>query len=137
MRFDPGPEEDYNLPLTSMVDVVFLLLIFFMVSTSFIEFTRRLDIRLPEAKAGTATEERGRQLLVEVGEEGRITLNGKEVTLAALESELEATRGVPGRTALIRADGRLPYGLIIHIMGICRAAGILDISVAVQGPPEK
>lgn len=131
MRFDTRPEEDYSLPLTSLVDVVFLLLIFFMVSTAFIDFSRRMDIRLPEAKAGTVSAERAR-MVIEVGREGRITLNGKEKSLAALEAALEATRGTPERTALIRADRRLPYGLIVRIMGICRAAGIYDISVGVQ-----
>ena len=51
MRFSHlKEEEDYSLQLTSLIDVVFLLLIFFMVSTTFVDFTRRLDIQLPEAK---------------------------------------------------------------------------------------
>ncbi|MFQ5914382.1 MAG: ExbD/TolR family protein [Nitrospinota bacterium] len=137
MRFDTRPEEDYSLSLTALIDVVFLLLIFFMVSTAFIDFSRRMDIRLPEAKTGTVTGEPTRQLLIEVGGQGRITLNGKQVTLAGLEAEMEGTRGLPERTVLIRADRRLPYGLVIRIMGICRAAGIYDIGVAVKGPPEE
>ncbi len=132
MRFDTRPEEDYNLSLTALIDVVFLLLIFFMVSTAFIDFSRRLDIRLPEAGAGTETGERIQQVVVEVGLEGRITLNGKTVTLTALESGLKAARGASERTAVIRADERLPYGLIIRILGICRAAGIYDVSVSVK-----
>lgn len=51
MRFNHiKEEEDYSLQLTSLIDVVFLLLIFFMVSTTFVDFTRRLDIQLPESK---------------------------------------------------------------------------------------
>jgi biopolymer transport protein ExbD len=103
-----------------------------MVSTAFIDFSRRLDIRLPEAGAGTETGERIRQVVVEVGLEGRITLNGKTVTLDALESGLKAARDAPERTAVIRADERLPYGLIVRILGICRAAGIYDVSVSVK-----
>jgi len=136
VRFDTRPEEDYSLSLISLIDVVFLLLIFFMVSTAFIDFSSRMDIRLPEAKAGTVTGERARQFLVEVGGEGRVTLNGKEVSLTSLESALEASRGQPDRTALIRADRQLPYGLIIRILGICRAAGIYDISIAVKTSQE-
>ena len=135
MRFDTRPEEDYSLSLTAMIDVVFLLLIFFMVSTAFIDFSHRMDISLPEARAGVVTGEQRRQFLVEVGGEGRISLNGKEVTLDSLESRLEDTDGTPERTVLIRADRRLPYGLVVRIMGICRAAGIYDISVAVKSSP--
>ncbi len=133
MRFDISSEEDFSLSLTSLIDVVFLLLIFFMVSTTFIDFSRRLDIRLPEAKAGSVTGERARQFLIEVGKDGRITLNGKDVSLSLLERRLEASRGTEGRTALVRADRSLPYGLIIRVMGLCRAAGIEDIGVAVKG----
>lgn len=129
MRFN-RPEEDYNLPLTSMVDVVFLLLIFFMVSTAFIDFTRRLDIQLPEAQAG-APAEKVRQHVIEVGEDGRIFLNGKETTLAGLEAALEGTRS-EGRSAIIRADRRLPYGFVVKLMGISRAAGIYDIGIALK-----
>ena len=129
MRFN-RPEEDYYLPLTSMVDIVFLLLIFFMVTTSFVEFTRRLDIQLPEAKAGGPAE-KVREVLIEVGGDGRIFLNGKETTLAGLEAALEATRG-EGGSAIIRADRRLPYGFVVKLMGICRAYGIYDIGIAVK-----
>jgi biopolymer transport protein ExbD len=129
MRFN-RPEEDYYLPLTSMVDIVFLLLIFFMISTSFVEFPRRLDIQLPEARAGVPAE-KVRQHLIEVGGDGRIFLNGKETTLAGLEAALEATRG-EGHSAIIRADRRLPYGFVVKLMGISRAAGIYDIGIALK-----
>ncbi len=51
MKFRKNEEEDFSLQLTPLIDVVFLLLIFFMVSTAFIDFTRRMDIELPEVKA--------------------------------------------------------------------------------------
>jgi len=130
MRFN-RPEEDYNLPFISMVDVVFLLLIFFMVSTTFIDFTRRLDIELPEAKAG-APVEKVREILIEVEENGDLFLNGKAITLIGLEAALEATRGEERRSAIIRADRRLPYGLVVRVMGISRASGIYDIGVALK-----
>ncbi|MBI5748357.1 MAG: biopolymer transporter ExbD, partial [Nitrospinae bacterium] len=50
MQFRKREEEDYSIPLTSLIDVVFLLLIFFMVSTVFIDFSRKIDIELPESK---------------------------------------------------------------------------------------
>ena len=132
MRFDIRPEEDYNLSLTALIDVVFLLLIFFMVSTAFIDFSRRMDIQLPETQFGTETDNQIRQAVIEVGLEGRITLNGKTVTFTTLESRLKSARNTPKQTAVIRADQRLPYGLIIRILGICRVAGIYDVSIAVK-----
>ncbi len=133
VRFNTLPEEDYSLSLTALIDVVFLLLIFFMVSTAFIDFTRRMDIRLPEAEAGATTGERTRQFLIEIGKNGLITLNGQGVSLPSLESQLRRSLGKESKTALVRADRGLPYGLIVRVMGICRAAGIVDIGVAVKG----
>lgn len=132
MRFSHREEEDYSLQLTSLIDVVFLLLIFFMVSTSFIDFARRLDIQLPETKAG-AEALRNQRFLIEVGVEKQITLNGEKISLDDLERQLEASKGKPGRRSLtIKADKRLDYGYVVRIMGISSAAGIRDISVAVQ-----
>jgi len=57
MKFRRTDEEDYSLQLTPLIDVVFLLLIFFMVSTAFIDFTRKMDIELPESNLGATPEQ--------------------------------------------------------------------------------
>ncbi|MBI1724816.1 MAG: biopolymer transporter ExbD [Candidatus Tectomicrobia bacterium] len=131
MRFQKQ-EEDYSLQLISMTDLVFLLLIFFMVTTSFVDFTRRLDIELPESKQSALAEQK-QDFLVEVGVEKDIRLNGRAITLAELERRLKAGAGGPGRRTLtIKADKRLDYGFVVQIMGTSFAAGIRDISVAVK-----
>ena len=133
MRFQGDSEEDYSLQLTSLVDVVFLLLIFFMVSTSFVDFTRRLDIELPEAKSSAEIVEK-KSFLIEVGVEKRISLNGKTVLLDDLESRLKAGVGSgkfkPSLT--IKADKRLDYGYVIKVMGLISGAGVRDISLATK-----
>ncbi len=132
MRFAARQEEDYSLQLTSLIDVVFLLLIFFMVSTSFVDFTRRMDIQLPDSKQSTEVE-RVESFLLEVGVERRLTLNGKDVTIEELERRLDEAKRKPGRRILIiKADKRLDYGFVVRIMGISFSAGIRDISVAVK-----
>lgn len=131
MRFAARQEEDYSLQLTSLIDVVFLLLIFFMVSTSFVDFTRRMDIQLPDSKVSTEVE-RVESFLLEVGVEKKLTLNGKNVTIEELERRLDEAKRKPGRRVLIiKADKRLDYGFVVRIMGISFSAGIRDISVAV------
>lgn len=132
MRFSAKPEEDYSLQLTSLIDVVFLLLIFFMVSTSFIDFTRRMDIQLPESKSSVPSVKR-QNFLIEAGVDQRIALNGETITVEELERRLLASKGEAGRRTLtIKADKRLDYGFVLKLMGISFAAGIRDISVAVQ-----
>ena len=133
MRFRSDAEEDYSLQLTSLIDVVFLLLIFFMVSTSFVDFTRRLDIELPEAKSSAEVVEK-KSFLIEVGAEKRISLNGKTVLLDDLESELKAgvVSGKFKPSLTVKADKRLDYGYVIKVMGLISGAGIRDISLATK-----
>ena len=133
MRFQGDSEEDYSLQLTSLIDVVFLLLIFFMVSTSFVDFTRRLDIELPEAKSSAEILEK-KPFLIEVGVEKRITLNGKTVLLDDLESRLKAgvESGKFKPSLTIKADKRLDYGYVIKVMGLISQAGVRDISLATK-----
>ncbi len=132
MRFASKTEEDYSLQLTSLIDVVFLLLIFFTVSTSFVDFTRRMDILLPQSKKSTEVE-RVENFLLEVGVEKKLTLNGKDITIDDLERRLMEARRTPGRrTLIIKADKRLDYGFVVRIMGISFSAEIRDISVAVK-----
>lgn len=132
MRFASRAEEDYSLQLTSLIDVVFLLLIFFMVSTTFVDFSRRMDIQLPESKKSTQVAE-AQNFLLEVGVEKKLSLNGEAVSMADLERRLKLSRQKPGKRALvIKADKRLDYGFVVQIMGISFSAGIRDISVAVK-----
>lgn len=132
MKFRRSEEEDYSLQLTPLIDVVFLLLIFFMVSTAFIDFTRRMDIELPESESGAAAEAT-EVYEIEMTLEGEIFLNGEKVVIEALPDLLKEESGkARKRSAVIRADKRLDYGEAVKVMGICQKAGIMDIGVAVQ-----
>ena len=131
MRFLKKSEEDYSINLPSMTDIIFLLLIFFMVATVLKDSTRRLDVQLPEARSGQAFE--ARRLTIEMAADGAISLNGELVTQEQLEQQLQPT-GVAEelRSVVIKADKRLAYGKVIEIMGLCQGTGIADIAVAVK-----
>ncbi len=133
MRFRKEGEEDFSLDLTPMIDVVFLLLIFFMVSTSFIDFSRRMDISLPEAKA-SVTADKIKNYVIEIGLDKKIFLNGTEMDFNTLEKRLKEKKEELGikKAVVVRADEKLDYGLIVKIMGIVNAAEITDLSIAVK-----
>jgi len=131
MRFRNEEEDDFSMDMTPMIDVVFLLLIFFMVSTAFVDFSRRMDIALPTSKSASE-EEVTKPLLIEMTTDKRIFLNGKEVALKQLERELERSLKTKRPSATIKADKALPYGNVIKVMGILQGAKIQDISVAVK-----
>ena len=131
MRFLRKSEEDYSINLPSMTDIIFLLLIFFMVATVLKDSSRRLDVQLPEARSGQAAEVR--RLKIEMAADGAISLNGDLVTQEQLEHLLQPTGETEGqRSVVIEADKRLTYGKVIEVMGLCQAVGIADIAVAVK-----
>jgi biopolymer transport protein ExbD len=131
MRFLKKSEEDYSINLPSMTDIIFLLLIFFMVATVLKDSTRRLDVQLPEARSGQATE--ARRLTIEMAADGAISLNGELVTQEQLEQRLQPAVGTEGQSSVvIKADKRLAYGKVVEVMGLCQASGIGDIAVAVK-----
>lgn len=130
MKFLRKNEEDYSINLPSMTDIIFLLLIFFMVATVLKDSVRRLDVQLPEAQSGQTSEPR--RLTIEMGADGSISLNGELVTQEQLEQELQTTGTEEQRSVIIRADKRLSYGRVIEVMGLCQGSGIADIAVAVK-----
>jgi biopolymer transport protein ExbD len=129
MRFRRADEEELRPDLTPLVDVVFLLIIFFMVSTHFIERSLEIDPDLPEAKQGLTQEEVQRQI-IEINEKQRIFLNGEELPLNSLAEQLQTKPSI--RSVLIRADKHLPYGVVMEVIDICQTAGMKDIRSAVQ-----
>jgi biopolymer transport protein ExbD len=131
MRFRSEEEENFSLDLTPLVDVVFLLLIFFMVSTVFVDFKRRVDISLPTSKV-SIPDEIPKAVELEITVDKQVFLNGDKVSLKSLESALKKIDADKKKTAIIRADKDLPYGDVVRVMGMLQSAQILDISVAVQ-----
>ena len=131
MYFRKEAEENYSLELTPLVDVVFLLLIFFMVSTAFVDFPRQMDIALPSSKAAQSATEPSK-IEIEMNSAKKIFLNGTETTISELEIAIKNIEGKEKAQALIRADKNLPYGEVIGVMGILQGESILDISVAIK-----
>ncbi len=132
MKFRRPQEETFAFELTPLIDVVFLLLIFFMVSTAFIEFSKRLDIELPQSKAAIL-EQQVKTYTVEIDARGNIYLNGSRIAAENLEETLKKTDEGPAiRSVLIKADKKVDYGRVVMVMGLIKAAGISEIGVAVK-----
>jgi len=117
--------------LTPMIDVVFQLLIFFMVTAVF-AITPGLDIKLPEAEESEAPDKEN--LFVVVDQDGNMKLNHKTVTFANLKEELKIKRELLDDTTLIiiQGDERATHGQIVQIMDIARQVGIVDQVIATE-----
>ena len=132
MRFRREEEDNFAMEMTPLIDVVFLLIIFFMVSTVFVDFSRHLEINLPTSKSSIVDEE-PKTLEIEMSKDKKIFFAGKRTTMLGLEQALgKLDVKSKKQTAVIRADKILPYGEVIEVMGLLQKAGIPDISVAVK-----
>jgi len=132
MRFRREEEDSFAFDMTPMIDVVFLLLIFFMVSTVFVDFSKKMDINLPTSKS-SSLDESTKTLEVEMSKDKKIFLSGKPVSLLGLETTLAKMEFKDKKpSVIIRADKSLPYGDVIQVMGLLQKKGIPDISVAVK-----
>lgn len=131
MQFNEPDEEQAAISLTSLIDVVFLLLIFFMVTSSFVQLHRKLDLQLPEAKAADLEQKDRKPIQIEMDSGNRITMDGEDVTLRQLEVKLKHMQG-KRTAAVVRADRRLNHGKVTAVLGLCRDAGIRDIAIAVK-----
>lgn len=123
-------EEEAEINITPMLDIVFIMLIFFIVTTSFIRETG-IDPRRPEAL--TASQQSRGNILIGVSATGQIWMDKRQVALEAVRQRVEQARNEsPESTVVIIADERSETGILIDLMDQVRLGGILNISVAAQ-----
>jgi len=123
-----------TLSLTPLIDIVFLLLIFFLVATRFAEEEREMDVQLPDASEAKPLTSKPRELFINIDERGRYYVTGKMVTLAELHPILEkAWVNNPGRASVvIRADKRVTWQYVVGAMNACNQAKIRDYRVTTR-----
>ena len=123
-------EEEAEINITPMLDIVFIMLIFFIVTTSFIRETG-IDPQRPEAL--TASQQARGNILIGISATGQIWMDKREVALEAVRQRVEQARNEsPESTVVIIADERSETGILIDLMDQVRLGGILNISVAAQ-----
>lgn len=117
--------------MAPMVDVVFLLLCFFVTSQVFSQWEMEIDITLPTASTAEAPRRLPGEIILNVFENGTVVVNGRRFDDDALADLL--TRVVelfPGQPVLIRADAKTDYEFVIKVLDICRRSDIWNISFA-------
>ena len=136
MKFRRQTQEEVLVNLTPLIDVVFLLLIFFMVSTTFTQETR-LAIDLPEA-SGEVQEQVQKQVEIVISKEGDFAVNGNSLVNSRLETLKTAlgkvSDGDSSLPLVITADAKTPYQSVVTAMDAAGQLGFANLSMTTRKP---
>jgi biopolymer transport protein ExbD len=122
--------DEMTLNLTSLIDVVFLLLIFFMVATTFLDPEREISIELPEALSAEVRDDPPREIVINVLRDGSLSVNGAALDRAALDATLKRAAASDADTPVtIRGDRLVHHEDVVGVMDACGAAGLSNLAV--------
>jgi len=123
-----------SLALTSMLDVIFLLLCFFVTVSVFSQWESEISIKLPSAGTADEPNRLPGEIILNLAKDGSVIVNGKLLSLEELKPRLaKVARFYPDQAVIIRADGGLSYERLVKVIDACRAAEIWNFSLATSG----
>ncbi len=136
MKFrDTSSQKGAELELAPMIDVVFLLLIFFIVTWQFARFERDMDISVPAAEEAENTDRQTGEIIVNVRSDGSIILNGRDVSEPELLTKLQSiSEAYPDQAVILRGSSDTDFQSIINVLDQIKKAGIWNVAFATTKP---
>ena len=123
-----------QLALTSMLDVIFLLLCFFVTVSVFSQWESEITIKLPSAATAEEPDRLPGEIIVNLDKGGKVTVNGKALELKDLEARLaRVAKFYPDQAVIVRADKDVRYELLVGVIDTCRSANVWNFSFATDG----
>ena len=123
-------EEEAAIDMTPMLDVVFIMLIFFIVTASFV---KEAGINVNRPEAATAVKKDRANILIAISDKGEIWINKRRIDVRAVQANIERLRAEnPQGSVVIQADKKATTETLIKVMDASRAAGVYDVSIAAQ-----
>lgn len=133
MKFQVREPEAAAFPLAPMIDVVFLLLIFFIATMQFSQSERELNVSVPVAEEGADAKQTVGEIIINVRENGEVVVDSTVMTQKQLYAKLSRIAAVHGNQAIrIRGDAKVDYEKIVQVVDVCQKAGIPNISFATR-----
>jgi biopolymer transport protein ExbD len=120
-------EGDVHIDFVPLADVLFNLLIFFLLATTIAQVERELAVALPSAAAAAPISQELREIIVNVDREGRLVVAGYPVEPDVLRGQIEsAVRANPQQKVSIRGDREAAYASVARALDICKGAGVSE-----------
>jgi biopolymer transport protein ExbD len=121
------PKNGIAIELTPLIDMVFLLLIFFLVATTFHQTEREMQIALPAAASAGPISTALREIVINVDHDGRIIVSGRPLEPEDLRALVtEAVAANPEQKVTVRGDRTTAYANIVRVLDVCKDAGIQE-----------
>ena len=122
------------LALTSMLDVIFLLLCFFVTVSVFSQWENEISIQLPSATTAQEPDRLPGEIVVNLAKDGKVSVNGRALALDDLKARLaRIAKFYPGQPVIIRADKEVRYESLVGLIDACREADVWNFSLATDG----
>jgi biopolymer transport protein ExbD len=139
MKFASRQPPPIAMQLAPMIDILLLLLSFFIISWQFSRSETELNVSVPTAQEGAEPNRQRGEIIINVLPDGAIRVEGIAVDLVQLHSKLAAiSRQFKNQPVRIRGDGKVAYQRIVEVIDTCQKAGIWNISFATQrSAPDK
>lgn len=117
--------------IAPMIDVIFILLCFFVTTQIFSQWETEIDVKLPTSETGEIPERMPGEIIINILKDGEMVVNGRSLNETELSALLDRIVELfEGQPVLIRADKSTPYEYIIKVLDLCRGSDIWNISFA-------
>ena len=127
-----------SVQMASLMDVIFLLLCFFVTSSVFSQWETEISIALPTAKSSTVPGRMPGEIILNVAADGNVTVNGQKLSLAEVTERLtRIAKLYPGQPVVRRADKTTKYEALVSVIDACRTADVWNFSLATKDEEDK
>lgn len=134
---DEGVNEELVLELTPLIDVVFLLLVFFMLATTFLDPEREIELELPSAESAAELDQQPEEIVLSVLADGRVFHRNEELDQEQLLALLRgAAQRDPETPVTIRGHRAALHEMIVRVMDACGLAGLTNLAVGATSEGE-
>lgn len=124
-----------SLNLTPLIDVVFLLLVFFLVASRFAQADRELPVKLPSATSALPMTMEPNEIVVNISQEGNLVVNGEQMTISQLETIIvdAMTQNPLTQSVIIRGDRRVDFQSVVNVLDLCNRLGVPSYKLTTDG----
>jgi biopolymer transport protein ExbD len=133
MQLTRRPRRRVVINITSLIDVIFMLLLFFMITSTFLE---QPGIKLELPKSQKTADNEPQKFTLSISKQGALYLNRQPVTLAGLEAEIRGILPrIEGSALVLKADQEVSHGLVVQVMDLAKRGGVKKLIIGTQ--PQK